>query len=341
MSTNNLYGGLIADYLERVKKKLPSWLREDPDELDDILEELEEHIWDKAQDLAGGPEATLNAMNVQEAIVGMGRPEDIAREYKKRGTPKVFISKEWWPWYTRVLTVVFSALVLINFITLAFSIGKSSFGTIMGSFIGGIWNSALYSGIIVSLVFIALSMQGFLPTDFKEMYNKYKKYVNVEEKPTKSIKFHQLSEESISTEYNSKNINNERRRAEREARRAERESRRSEREARRAERESRRSEREVKHVEFKIKKKIKDHKKKSPLNAGSCLSSGIWGILWGLLLILQPIESLNIYFTLDFLQFVQFIGVLTVSEAVVQLFQAFLGKDRVLSQRIMFVFLMI
>jgi hypothetical protein len=98
----------IKEYLKEVKAKLPDWLKEKK-EHKDILAELEEHIWSKAEELSETGNPTESS--VKSAISHMGTPESIAKEYKRRGTPKVYITEEMWPLYTKVLLIVFSVIV--------------------------------------------------------------------------------------------------------------------------------------------------------------------------------------------------------------------------------------
>jgi len=301
---------IIEKFLKKVKEKLPSWIREDTTECTDILEEMEEHILDLAQDLAGGPEEEISMENVHEAIARMGSPEEITKEYKKRGTPKYYLTEEWVPWYKKVVGIVLGIILTINVITLIFSFDKGeSFWDIALSFLNGLWGSTLFSFIIISIIFIALSMEGFMPHDFAEMYNKYGKYV--EKKPNKTKKG-----------THSHHFQQEMERIERDLRKAE----------KRVEEAAKEVERAKATVSVKIQKKTK---KKPPIKVGDCLASGIFGILWGLFLIMQPIESFNVNFTPEFLEFIRIIGTLTFSEAIVNLFQAFAGISRSFTQQLL------
>ncbi len=159
------YKYIIEKFLKKVKEKLPSWIREDTKECTDILEEMEKHILDLAQELAGGPEEEIRMENIHEAIARMGSPEEITREYKKRGTPKYYLSEEWVLWYKKILTIVLGVILAINVISLIFSFGQGeSFWEIAKSFLSGIWNASLFSFIAISIIFVALSMEGFLPS---------------------------------------------------------------------------------------------------------------------------------------------------------------------------------
>ncbi|MBD3196700.1 MAG: hypothetical protein GF317_16710 [Candidatus Lokiarchaeota archaeon] len=68
--------------------------KENKDELKSILEELEAHIRDKADGISMENRSQLESVRI--ARDSMGTPESIAKEYKKRGTPQVYISKELW-----------------------------------------------------------------------------------------------------------------------------------------------------------------------------------------------------------------------------------------------------
>jgi len=154
---------LVKDFLKNVKKKLPEWLKEKKKEVKDILVELEEHIWEKAEELSGMAQPTEDSVRL--AIAHMGTPESIAREYKRRGTPKYYITEELWPLYTKVLKIIFVVIIAIaifstvlNLMTGNLEEALSFFGYFMGFF------SAF---TIVSIIFVVLSMEGYFPEDFK------------------------------------------------------------------------------------------------------------------------------------------------------------------------------
>ena len=82
---------MIKSYLKDVKKALPDWLKEKK-EHKEILADLKKHIWQKASELSANNRPT--DVSVSLAIESMGKPETIAKEYKRRGKPKVYITKE-------------------------------------------------------------------------------------------------------------------------------------------------------------------------------------------------------------------------------------------------------
>jgi uncharacterized membrane protein len=153
---------LIEEYLKEIKSKLPEWLKEKKEDTE-ILSELEEHIWSKSEELSETGQPTVES--VQSAIDHMGTPESIAKEYKRRGTPKVFISEELWPYYKKALFALFCVIIaitlivqLINFI---FGIASRIGDVVMGFHIG-----MLAAFAVVSVIFTVLSMEGYFPEDF-------------------------------------------------------------------------------------------------------------------------------------------------------------------------------
>ncbi|TFF89455.1 MAG: hypothetical protein EU548_07465 [Promethearchaeota archaeon] len=154
---------LIDEYLNEVKEALPEWLKEKKKEVKDILTELEEHIWDKAEELSDTGRPT--GISIQKAIDQLGSPKTIAREYKRRGTPYVYITKELWPLYKKILMIVFSILVVINLVTLIINLvtGNLEEALNFGGYLLGYF--AVFS--IVTIIFVVLSMEGYLPEDFK------------------------------------------------------------------------------------------------------------------------------------------------------------------------------
>ena len=156
---------LIKEFLDEVTKKLPIWLKTKADELKDFREELEGHIWDKAEELAQGEEPKV--WHVREAIILMGSPRDIAREYRRRGTPKFYITEELWTWYYKSLIIVGVIVLFVNLIELAFTLRAGNLGPAFATFFEGLFNGAVIGFAAVSVLYVILSYQGFLPEDFK------------------------------------------------------------------------------------------------------------------------------------------------------------------------------
>ena len=177
MSQNNM-DGMVKDYLKKIKEKLPEWLKEDKEELKDVLSEIEEHIWDKAEELSENGDPTESS--IQLALSNMGTPESIAKEFKRRGVPKVYITEDLWPLYTRVLGILSAVVVMVNVVVMIINIVAGSFQL---DFVGILfWLAGIFT--IVTLIFVGLSMEGFLPEDFKteEERKREKKELSIAEK---------------------------------------------------------------------------------------------------------------------------------------------------------------
>ena len=160
MSDEKIMRRDIKEFLRKVKEKLPEWIKEKKEDKQ-ILVELEEHIWDKADELSEQGRAT--EQSVRLALAHMGTPQDITREYKRRGTPKVYISEELWPLYTRWVTGVLLVIFILNvvgFVVSIFTGGNAEFGF-------GLITNLLGAFAIVTMIFVGLSMEGYFPEDFK------------------------------------------------------------------------------------------------------------------------------------------------------------------------------
>ncbi len=180
---------LVEEFLDEVTKKMPIWMKTKEDELKDVREELESHIWDKADELAN--EEETNVYHIREAIALMGSPRDIAKEYRRRGTPKFFITEELWTWYYKSLIIVGVIVVFVNLITLAFTLRAGNLGPAFATFFEGLFNGAVIGFAAISLVYVQLSYHGFLPEDFKVVEIRGKEIVGIpvttKEKPAKTI----------------------------------------------------------------------------------------------------------------------------------------------------------
>ena len=151
----------VQDFLKKIKEKLPEWLKDKKGELKDVLSEIEEHIWDKAEELSDI--GTPTESSVRLALAHMGPPESIAKEYKRRGTPKVYISEELWPIYTRVLGILFAIVFMVNMVFMIINLATGNFQLDLVEILLG------FTGVftIITLIFVGLSMEGYLPEDFK------------------------------------------------------------------------------------------------------------------------------------------------------------------------------
>ena len=101
---------IINKYLYQIKKGLPLSIRLRRNELNDILDEIEEHIWEKVIESAGDKEPT--EIDVQIAISQIGEPEDIANKFASKSTPHIYISEEIYPLYRTYWKVIFWSFFL-------------------------------------------------------------------------------------------------------------------------------------------------------------------------------------------------------------------------------------
>ncbi|HUT82602.1 MAG TPA: hypothetical protein VMZ29_15510 [Candidatus Bathyarchaeia archaeon] len=164
-SDNRTKKETIDTFLEEVEKKLPFWLKSEKEELKEVLDELETHIWDGATELAGDEEPTLN--HIQQVIDHMGSPSKIASEYKHRGKPKLFITEELFPMYTKVLIIIAGVIFGFNLLgTLIAIAGNSTASELAAGFFRGLFIGLAVAIILVTIQFVILSKEGYLPDNF-------------------------------------------------------------------------------------------------------------------------------------------------------------------------------
>jgi len=183
MSQDNLEK-IVEEYIKNIKDKLPEWLKEDKEELKIMLSEIEDHIWDKAEELSENGVPTESSIRL--ALDNMGTPERITKEYKRRGTPKVYITEDLWPLYTRVLGILFSVVIVVYIVFTIINIITGNFYLDFVGFFLGL--TSVFT--IVTLIFVALSLEGYLPEDLKspEERKKAKKDWPISPKTGKPLK---------------------------------------------------------------------------------------------------------------------------------------------------------
>lgn len=258
---------IIEHFLGKVEKRLPGWLKDDQAEKDDVLAELEEHIWDKATEVAGGQEPT--AMDIQEAIDSMGSPATIAREYKKRGTPKIFISEELWPFYLKGIQGYGIFILIVNIIAFAIGVFNKNIWVAVGELLGGLFNGFVYGAALITVLFVVFSMEGFLPEDFKEM----------SDRKTIDGKVEQTTAEWPWSE--------------------------------------------------------KGKKIKKPINRGELIAEGIFGSIWGILLMTMPFPSINEYLGSQMVDWMMIAGVFAFLGALVSVIRSLIGTNMINGQRVL------
>ncbi len=173
MSDDRYREKLIKDFLDEVEEKLPFWLKTDEDELKEVLAELREHVEDKVEAIEETGKSKLEA--TQLAISQMGSPTTIAREYKRRGTPKLYITEELWPTYLTVLKYAGLGLGLLFLIytTIKALLTGLSGGNWLGVFANGmkgLFFTSLMVASGISVLFVWLSYEGFFLEDLKMIF---------------------------------------------------------------------------------------------------------------------------------------------------------------------------
>ncbi|MFX0152373.1 MAG: hypothetical protein ACFFAJ_16420, partial [Candidatus Hodarchaeota archaeon] len=172
---------LVDNFLKEIKKHLPEWIKNNDEKLEDVLFDISSHIWDSAQEIAGSNEP--DPISIQKAINRLGTPKEIASSYKKRGTPKYFISEELWPIYSKV-NAILAFIVLIIVITVQIVIVEPN--NLSQALINGItisFPSISAFVLIVTLIFAGLSHEGYFPEDLgsKESDDPISKYYKPDE----------------------------------------------------------------------------------------------------------------------------------------------------------------
>ncbi|MFW9825946.1 MAG: hypothetical protein ACFFE4_23605, partial [Candidatus Thorarchaeota archaeon] len=155
---------MINDYLTKVYKKLPEWLKLKKEEVEKILKDLEEQVLREARNITGGQEPS--DIDIQQALFQMGTPESIAKIYKLRGTPKLYLTEELFDFYVRTMLFFFLIVIAINIIVSIFQFFFQPWWQVLGSMFTGMWIGCLITAIVITIMFVYFSMQGFLPEDF-------------------------------------------------------------------------------------------------------------------------------------------------------------------------------
>jgi len=155
---------LVKNYIAQVKQKLPEWLKWKEEELKNVLKDLEQQLYNEARAISGGE--SLTDADVQEAIMRMGTPESIAKLYKRRGTPRFYITQELIEFYLRTLFFFFGVVFFVNILGAVFQFFFKVWWEVLGEMLTGIWIGCLISAVVITILFVYFSMEGFLPEDF-------------------------------------------------------------------------------------------------------------------------------------------------------------------------------
>lgn len=155
---------IVKNYLNQVKNKLPEWLKWKEAELKNVLDDLEAQLYGEARAIASGEEITDR--DIEEAIRRLGTPESIVKLYKNRGTPKFYITKELFDFYLRTLFFFFGIIIFLSIVVGIFQFFFKKWYEALGGIFSGIWIGCLIAAIVITIIFVYFSMEGFLPEDF-------------------------------------------------------------------------------------------------------------------------------------------------------------------------------
>lgn len=339
---------IINDYLTQVYKKLPEWLKLKKEEADKILKDLEDQILSGARNIAEGQEPS--DADIQQVLFQIGTPESIAKIYKLRGTPKLYITEELFDFYIRTMLFFLIIVIAINVIVSIFQFFFQPWWQVFGSMFTGIWIGCLITAIVITILFVYFSMQGFLPEDFgfipsrlalifpfhiSEMglqetreYTKAKlEEASQKAKETIAEARIRMKEKLIEI----KTITKEKL----EAAELRREQKLLEAKIRREEKlERAKQRREERREEAKLKR---DLKKKQPVTIGELIFGAIGGIVFGLFIIIQPFAGIPGLFVTEFLDWLKLFGLLIVISGLINLIRLAIGIRNHTGQQVMLV----
>jgi len=307
---------LIDDFLTQIKRKLPEWLKWKEDEVQNILEDLKQQILNEAIFIANGYEPS-NA-DIQQALIQIGTPENIANIYKKRGTPKLYITEELLDFYLRSLFFFWIIVISINIIVSVFQFFFEPWWNVLGSMFTGIWISCLITAVVMTCVFVYFSMEGFLPEDFgvfpkrlalmfpihftkrdleeTRQYTKFKLEEAKQRAKERIIKARSLPVEKVSEV---KAINEER---------------------------------------LAIAKAKREIRKLQPISVGELIFGVAGGIIFGLFLILQPFAEFTELFEALFLDWLIIFGLLIFISGLFNLVRLIAGVRNYTAQQVLIFF---
>lgn len=179
---------IINQYLCQIKNNLPLWIRLNKGDLNEILDEIEDHIWEKAVENTDNQKPT--EMDLQIAISQIGNPKEIANQYTPRSSPRVFISKELYPFYIRYIKILFLSCLFSLFFPFAYSFMVFGLNIELLSFLLRFYLLVLYitAGIVITTISFYLSTHGYLPYEARisKFYSKYSNLTYIQENSIKN-----------------------------------------------------------------------------------------------------------------------------------------------------------
>ncbi|MFW9987497.1 MAG: hypothetical protein ACFFC3_02480 [Candidatus Odinarchaeota archaeon] len=181
---------IINKFLCQIKKSLPLGIKLKKNEINDILDEIEEHIWEKAIENAGDKEP--NEIDVQIAISQMGEPRDIASKFTSKSSPHVYISEELYPYYREYRKRLLWASILTIILPFLYQI-INTFGyyynfyyfNLLYLYLNFCLSVIFYFNafVILRIIFYYLSNTGYTPYKFRKskIQEQQTKIINIQE----------------------------------------------------------------------------------------------------------------------------------------------------------------
>lgn len=321
---------ILKEFLEQVKSKLPEWLKWKEEELKSVLDDLETQILNEARFIANGAEPTKD--DIQQAIDQMGSPQSIAKIYKQRSTPKFYLSEELFEFYLRSLMFFSIIVVLINIVIMIFRIFIDPLDAILGA-LSGIWIGFLILVVVITIIFVYFSHEGFLPEDFGILPKRLAIIF-----PMRALTQERLDEIELRTKESlaeakaraKEKLAEARLRAQEKM--AEVKERREEKmvevEIRRQER---REQARLRREEIKARRELK---KKEPISLGELIFGFIAGVIFGLILIFQPFSVIGL-FEQAFLDWLKLFGLFVFIRGLIDAARLAIGIRNFTGQQIM------
>ncbi|MFX1391624.1 MAG: hypothetical protein ACFE9Z_16285 [Promethearchaeota archaeon] len=339
---------MINSYLMQVYKKLPEWLKLKKEEVKTVLNDLETQILNEARTIAQGQEPS--DIDIQQALIQMGAPESIAKLYKLRGTPKLYITEELFDFYIRSMLFFFIIVIFINIIVSVFQFFFRPWWEVLGSMFTGMWIGCLITAVVISIIFVYFSMEGFLPEDFgvipsrlalvfpfhisEKGFHETKEYTRIKLEEARLKAKETITEARSKIEGKLAEIK-DLRREKLEVAELRREQRLIQAEMRREEKlEMARQRREERKETAKIKRELR---KKQPVTIGELIFGAIGGLVFGLFIIIQPFAGIPGLFVPEFLDWLKIFGLLIVISGLFNLIQLAIGIRNYTGQQVMIV----
>ncbi|NHJ23121.1 MAG: hypothetical protein EAX89_01000 [Candidatus Lokiarchaeota archaeon] len=333
---SNVENNAIQEYLAQVKKKLPEWLKWKQGEVQNILDDLKSQIIEKAKEISGEIEPTSESIN--EAMIRLGAPETIAKSYKRRGTPKFYITEELSEFYLRTIFFFWLLIFFINIIIAAFQFFFIPWWTVLGNMFSGIWIGCLIAAVVITIAFVWFSMEGFLPEDFGivpgrlalifpfhlteaelEEVREYTRYKLEEFKTQREEKIAE-ARIKVETRLEEAKLIREQKLSEAAA-------------LRKRKLAEAKEKRKQKMAEAKAKRQLK---KKEPVSLGELIFGSVAGIIFGLILLIQPFAVLGLMGQ-GFLDWLKLLGFLIFLGGIFDLVRLAIGVSNYTGQQVMLV----